>query len=114
MPDLSIRKTGNKTYTYSHLDDMYNDRVPPVSGMTLVMKPTLATADDDIAYFISTEHRVVVKYPWYPSEYRNEEGNLPDEWVDFDEDDDTDWPDTSCIKYYEDGKLIDEWVWQYE
>ncbi len=78
------------------------------------MEPTFDTADDDIAHFIAAEHRVAVSYPWYPDDYRNEEGDYPDEWVDFDEDDDTDWPETSNIKYYEDGKLIDEWVWTYE
>ena len=113
MPDLYIRKgSSNKSYMYFELEDMYVTNVPPLSGISLVTSPTLDTADDDIAYFIATEHRVAVEYPWYPSDYRDEWGDLPEKWYEwFDDEDDDTWPWTSCIKYYEDGKLIDEWVW---
>ena len=113
MPDLHIRKgNSDKSYMYSELEDMYVTNVPPLSGLTLVTSPTLDTADDDIAYFVATEHRVAVEYPWYPSDYRDEWGDLPEKWYEwFDDEDDDTWPETSCIKYYEDGKLIDEWIW---
>ena len=114
MSDLSIYLSSDKSYSYCLVEDMRNLDVPPVSGVTLVMEPTLATAADDVDYFISTEDRVVVSYPWFPAAYWDENEELPEEWENIDLENDGTWPSISNRKYYENGKLIDEWVWSYE
>tara|TARA_B110000914_G_C15047182_1_gene257963 strand:+ start:36 stop:464 length:429 start_codon:yes stop_codon:yes gene_type:complete len=119
-------QAGMSGYSLMRTEDMFDPESKLTSGINLKMGPDLATRELDLESILQIEPRVKVRYTWDYSRYivgvgTDEEldNNLPYDWTTesdtgtIDRDDDSTWPRTGHIEWYEDGQLSKVWSWKY-